>query len=201
LGEHVVLDEDGGIVPVTLTLTPEAKAAWIQFHDRIESELKVGGSLCDVRDVASKTADNACRLAAIFQVYEYGKSAVALPAFEPAARIAEWHLTEARRFFGEVVMPEESVLATRLESWIVEYCQRRGVSSVPVSTIQNSGPSKLRPKVALETTVRALEVLGRVRQVKGQGKAQIVEINPGLLATAIIANPAIIAQAARKAVI
>jgi putative DNA primase/helicase len=201
LGEHVVLDEDGGIVPVTLTLTPEAKAAWIQFHDRIESELKVGGSLCDVRDVASKTADNACRLAAIFQVYEYGKSAVALPAFEPAARIAEWHLTEARRFFGEVVMPEENVLATKLETWIVEYCQRRGVSSVPISAIQNSGPSKLRPKVALETTIRALEELGRVRHVRGQGKAQIVEINPALLATAIIANPAIMARFAKKAVI
>jgi hypothetical protein len=201
LNMPVSFDESGTLTPAVLSLTTDARSAWIRFHDGIECELKIGGTLVDVRDVASKCADNATRIAAILHVVEHGLGAVGLPAFESAAQIAEWHLTEARSFFGEVVQPEENVLTNRLESWLVEYCRRRGVSSVPISTIQNSGPSKLRPRLALETTLAALAELGRARLVQPHGKAKVVEINPALLATAIIANPAIIAQSTKKAVI
>jgi putative DNA primase/helicase len=46
--------EQGGLDPVMLSFTPEAKEAWIAFHDAIETDLKAGGELYDVRDVASK---------------------------------------------------------------------------------------------------------------------------------------------------
>ena len=201
LNMPVTIDEKGGLTPVVLTLTPEAKAAWIRFYNRIELELKIGGTLCDVRDVASKIADNACRIAAIFQVFEHGVGAVGLQAFEAGACVAEWHLTESRRFFGEVAMPEENAEAAMLDSWLLAYCRERCISSVPVSTIQKAGPSKLRGKVALESTVAALEELGRARLVNPQGKAKVVEINPALLAVAIIAVNAVIAHSAKKAVI
>jgi putative DNA primase/helicase len=58
-----------------LPLTPEAKAAWVEYHNEIESELSSGGELYDVRDVASKSADNAARLAALFQMFEQGMAA------------------------------------------------------------------------------------------------------------------------------
>jgi putative DNA primase/helicase len=108
---------------------------------------------------------------------------------------------EARRFFGEVAMPEENAEAAMLDRWLLEYCRKRGVSSVPVSTIQKSGPSKLRGKVALESTVAALTELGRARFVNPQGKAKVVEINPALLAAAVIAVNAVMAQPARKVVL
>ena len=59
-----------------LSLTPEAKAAWVEYHDAIESELSSGGELYDVRDVASKSADNAARLAALFQMFEGAGGAI-----------------------------------------------------------------------------------------------------------------------------
>jgi putative DNA primase/helicase len=201
LNEPLNIDEDGGLNPVVLALTSEAKKAWIQFHDQIEGELAIGGSLCDVRDVASKIADNACRMAAIFQVFEHGMSAVGLPAFESAARIVEWHLNESRRFFGEYAMSEENMEAATLDRWLLEYCRTWGVSSVQVSTIQKSGPSKLRGKVALESILQTLEELGRARLAKGQGKTKHVEINPALLATAVIAVSAVIARGTKKAII
>ena len=201
LNMPVNIDEHGGLTPVVLPLASEAHGAWIKFHDRIESELKIGGALCDVRDVASKIADNACRIAAIFQVFEYGLGAVGLSAFDAGARIAEWHLTEARRFFGEVAMPEENAKAELLDSWLLAYCRGRGVSSVPVSTIQKAGPSKLRGKVELDSTIAALAELGRARLANPQGKAKVVEINPALLAAAVIAVNAVVAQPTRKAVI
>lgn len=61
LDQPVPIDETGALTPPTLPMTVEAKAAWVGFHDAIESELASGGELYDVRDVASKSADNAAR--------------------------------------------------------------------------------------------------------------------------------------------
>jgi putative DNA primase/helicase len=39
LSQPAPLDENGGLVPVLLTLTTEAKAAWVVFHDAVESKV------------------------------------------------------------------------------------------------------------------------------------------------------------------
>lgn len=94
LNDPAPMGEDGALSPVLLSMTPEAKEAWVAFHDAIESELRTGGELCDVRDVASKTADNAARLAALFHVFSSansrnsGGNAINLESFEGASRIA-----------------------------------------------------------------------------------------------------------------
>ena len=59
LNQAAPIDDDGALHPAMMALTPEAKAAWVAFHDDIESMLASGGELSDIRDVASKTADNA----------------------------------------------------------------------------------------------------------------------------------------------
>lgn len=109
------LNDQGGLDPAMLTFTPAAKAAWIAFHDAIEAELKSGGELYDVRDVASKTADNAARLAALFHGFSHSiGGAVDVDSFDSASRIAAWHLSEARRFFGELALPVELANAARI---------------------------------------------------------------------------------------
>ena len=67
LNQPVPIDEDDGFLsPPVMGLTPGAKAAWVTYYNTVESELVIGGELYDVRDVASKTADNAARLGALF---------------------------------------------------------------------------------------------------------------------------------------
>jgi len=66
------------LTPLMLTLTPEAKMAWIAYHDAVEAQLAIGGELFEIKDVASKSADNATRLAALFHVFEDGIGAVEL---------------------------------------------------------------------------------------------------------------------------
>ena len=72
LSQPEPIDDDGALTPAMLSLSPEAKRAWVEYHDAIERELASGGELYDVRDVASKSADNAARLAALFQMFEHG---------------------------------------------------------------------------------------------------------------------------------
>jgi len=180
LAQPSPINDDGALTPIMLPMQPDAKAAWIVFHDAIETELVCGGELYDVRDVASKTADNAARLAALLQVFEHGHSAVSIEAFESASRITAWHLNEARRFLGELALPTEVAGAGRLDAWLLDYCRREGSDTVPVRKVQQFGPSGLRGKAAMEVALEGLKDLGRVRCVK-DGKRRTIQLNPMLL--------------------
>ena len=64
------IDETGILRPVMLGLDASAKEIWVEFHNIVESELLPGGDMAEARDVASKAADNAARLAALYHVFE-----------------------------------------------------------------------------------------------------------------------------------
>lgn len=181
LDAPVPMAEDGGLTPVVLSLDPEAYQLWREFHDTVEGELGDGGELYDVRDVASKAADNAARLAALFQVIQHGMGgAVGSAAFDGASRIVSWHLNESRRFFGELAMPPELANAARLDRWLIADCQRGRTHIVSRRKIQNMGPHGLRDKAALDAALKELTEAGRVR-VTESGRKRDVYVNPALL--------------------
>lgn len=182
LEQDVSIDEDGALSPPVLPLAADTKDAWVMFHDAIEGELRSGGELYDVRDVASKTADNAARIATLFQIFEHGSGgAIGLVAFEGASRIAAWHLHEARRFYGELALPEEQADAARLDSWLLDYCRREKTNIVPRREVQrNVTPGHLRQKIALDSALAELEEAGRVQLVR-DGRRKEIYINPALL--------------------
>jgi putative DNA primase/helicase len=178
LNQPAPIDEDGALTPAMLSLAPDAKAAWREYHDAIESELASGGELHDVRDVASKSADNAARLAALFQVFEHGMGAIGVDSFERASRIVAWHLSEARRFFGELALPAELADAARLDSWLIEYCKRERTHMVGKNHVRQHGP--LRDGARLDTAIRELVALDRLRLVR-DGKRLTIQVNPALV--------------------
>jgi hypothetical protein len=81
-------------------------------------------------------ADNAARLAALLQVFEHGIGVIGDEVMESAARLAAWHLTEARRFFGELAIPPGTLAAIQLERWLKAHCRERGVTAVPRRDVQ-----------------------------------------------------------------
>jgi len=178
LNQAVPIDENGSLTPQMLTLTPEAKAAWIGYHDSIEGELASGGALYDVKDVASKSADNATRLAALFHVFEGGMGAVSADAFERASQIAIWHLSESRRFFGELALPAEMADAVRLDKWLIEYCRREQTHCVGRRHVQQHGA--VRDGARLNAAIGELESLDRI-QLRKDGKQRSIWLNPALL--------------------
>ncbi|MDP2830382.1 MAG: DUF3987 domain-containing protein [Sulfuricellaceae bacterium] len=178
LDQPAPIDEDGALTPPMLPLTPEAKAAWVAYHNAIESELSSGGELYDVRDVASKSADNAARLAALFQIFEGAGGAIGADAFEGASRIAAWHLNEARRFFGELALPAELADAARLDSWLIEHCRQGRTHFVGKNHVRQHGA--IRDGARLDAAIRELAELDRLRLVK-DGKRLTLQLNPALL--------------------
>ena len=182
LEQPVTIDEHGALSPVVLSLDPEAKRVWVRFHDDIERQLCTGGELSEVRDVASKAADNAARLAALFHAVELGPGdAVGPKTLENAARIVAWHVNEARRVFGGLALSPELTDTARLDRWLVHYCRHKGVQVVSRRELQrNVTPVHLRKGTALDDALKALEEVHRVRQ-RTTDRRKDIQINPVLL--------------------
>lgn len=180
LNQPAPIDDDGTLTPAMLSLAKNAKDAWVEYHDTIETQLGSQGDLCDVKDVASKSADNAARLAALFHLFEYGKDRadVELDSFERAIPIAAWHLSEAQRFFSEFTLPKELADAARLDSWLIDHCRQGQTHMVGKNHVRQRGP--LRDTARLDAAIRELINLDRLR-LEQDGKRLTIHLNPALM--------------------
>ncbi len=166
----------------TLSLSAEAREVWVQYHNDVEHELRTGGDMQDYKDIASKSADNAARIAGLFHLFNGGDvlDDVQADTLQAACVLAGWHLYEARRFFGEVALPEEQNNAAMLHQWLVEYCQKHNTDHIGKNTVRRHAPNKLRNKAALEDALVTLEQAHHIRRIT-EAKTEYLEINPSLL--------------------
>ena len=168
-------DGDRGLEPPMMEFSSDGRAAWIEVYNEIEADLGSDGELSELRDVASKAADNIARMGALFALYQE-EGTITSDSVGRAFRIVIWHLHEAKRFFGEIQSNPQDLLAAKLDAWLLK--QRK--AGIPKSEILTHGPNPLRKKETLDTVLAELGKLHRVRIVL-EGKKQIVEINPTLL--------------------
>jgi len=181
LDHELTVDDKGNLSPVMLELSQDAKNTWRAFHDDVEAELRPGGDMAEARDVASKAADNAVRLAALFHVFEEGiEGTIKEEHMMAGAIISGWHLYEARRFMGEIAVDANIYNSMKLDTWLVGYCKQHRVPGVSRKDIQQNGPSCTRRKINLDAALGELVEAGRAREVK-EGRQKMVEINPSLL--------------------
>jgi len=179
LSAPIDMDEDGTLHPTVLSLSSEAKAIWIAYHDEVETQLSAGGEFADVRDVASKSADNAARLAALLHVFDHGgSSTIGVDAMEAGCMVAAWHLQEAKRFFGEIGLPQELSDALRILSWLREYGQTHSPLEVSTRDLQRLGP--VRNKTRFSAAMAELRGTHHIRLMT-LGKRKLVQVNPKLM--------------------
>jgi len=176
----LTLDAQGGVQPAVLDLAPAAHATWVRAHDAIERALGPSGDYADIRDVASKAAENLARLAALFHALEHGpQGAIGDAAVRSAELIVTWHLHEARRLLADLDMPPDLATALRLDAWLRGEAQRIGDNRIPTTRIYQYGPAGVRDSKAFRTVLALLAERGRARLL-GEGRRRFVLINPGL---------------------
>lgn len=181
LDNPLAFNENGELTPAMLELSPDAKKIWVAFHDDVEAELRPGRDMAETKDVASKAADNAARLAALFHLFENSiEGTIGPDHMRAAAAITGWHLYEARRFMGEIALDAGVGNAVKLDAWMIGYCKQNKVMGVSTRDIQREGPSCTRTKALLDVALEKLIESGRAREGK-DGRRKIIEINPALL--------------------
>jgi putative DNA primase/helicase len=160
-----------------LHLSDAAQDVWIDYHDSIEVELREGGDLRDIRDIASKTADNAARIAALFHVFEGKTGAIDAETMGSACTLAFWHLNESLRFFGQMSQPKNMRDAARVEEWAIRYLRGMDTDTISRREIQNRG---LRDGKSLDDALKELIDLGRARLIT-DGKKKLVQFRAEVL--------------------
>lgn len=152
-----------------LELSPDAKVYLLNFGNYIESHLAPGGMFCEVGDAASKTAENAVRIAGLFHLFLKQEGQISQDLVRRACEIAEWHLHEFRRLF---VSPPEVPLSiqdpTALDACLRRQFQQFGRSSYTRSSLQAYAPAALRKNksrlIAAAETLINYGVMGRFQQ-------------------------------------
>jgi 5S rRNA maturation endonuclease (ribonuclease M5) len=164
-----------------LHLSKAAKNLWVEFHDRIELQLAPGGDFTEIRDVASKAADNVARLAAIFHVYEHGiEGEINENHMERATRIIEWHLHSARDYLAAAKEKEQINEFDMLKNWLINECIKNEANAIKYSTALQSGPNPLRKKDILAKVLDGLVNANIVRITVSEG-TKFIDLNPALL--------------------
>jgi hypothetical protein len=162
-----------------LELTPDGERAWIDYYNRVESELRVGGYLEDIRDHGSKLPEIAARLAALFHYFGGCEGNISANTVYQATQVCEWYMYEFKRLFGsKPEVPPEIQDASELESWLHNLCQRFPTTAwLNRNMISQYGPNKLRNKFRRDA---ALTVLWHQQKVgfDALGKTKIVQLNP-----------------------
>lgn len=155
------------LTPRALDMTDEAKAAWIAFHDRIEAAMAPDGPLEGLRDVASKAAENAARIAGVLTIVEDADdSTIDAEDMAAACELMTWHITEALRLSGSIRQPPALRSAIKLLEWL----RSRRAAEISLREIMRTGPNAVRAKAEAEAALSKLEEHGWiVRQGDGRG--------------------------------
>ena len=134
-----------------------------------------------MRDVASKTADNAARIAALFHLYEHDpEGSISVEHIQQAGTLAIWHLHEARRLLFDLQNNTEIRKAALLDSWLINWCKQQGTDRVNRTEIMRRGPNSIRKAEHLAAPLLELQELNRIRVIE-DGRSKTIVLNPAVL--------------------
>ena len=128
-----------------------------------------------MRDVAAKSAENACRLAALFHVWAHGPvGTINSIDMERGVVVARWFLYEARRILCGSADQKAAENGTLLARWIESRAEPPAMQDV-----LQFGPYRMRKKSARDETTGYLTAKHWLRTKVRAGKTVLV-LNPKL---------------------
>ena len=85
--------------PDDLHMTPEARAAWVQFYNQVEQAQAPGGELASARPFASKAAEHAARIAGVVALVERS-NCIDFAHIQGGIELSSFYLNEHLRLTG-----------------------------------------------------------------------------------------------------
>ena len=164
-------------------LDRQAHSCWARFHDEVEEFMGGDEQYASIRDVASKAAENAARLACCMHVFsDSPESSISVTTMADACVLMRWYLGEAARFGRTTDVPEAIQQAEKLEEWLVREWRKRKGQSLTVNMARQSGPNALRVRSKFDAAIDLLKDHGRIRVYKEPGsKTEYILLAPAVL--------------------
>jgi putative DNA primase/helicase len=166
------LDEDGALEPPILRLEPAAVEVWRQLHDDVERELGSRGEFSELPDFGAKIAEQGARVACVLHVFQNGPTGrIGQDTMLAGAKIALWHLHEARRVLGMVGHAGEAADAQLLLEWLTQRPEPATLRDI------QRGLYRMHDKERRDRAVTMLVDHGLARVVK-HGQSEKIVLNP-----------------------
>ena len=155
----------------TLSFGLAAKQKWVVFFNSVETGLKSQGQWAEINDFASKAAENAARLAALFHLFDGCSGEISLEHTEQAIELIHWHLQEARRLLSPPPISAQHEDAQKLMKWILS----KSLQETTPRSIQQSSPLRIK-----EQRNNAIAILIEHHWIRKtiKNKQTIIEVNP-----------------------
>jgi hypothetical protein len=153
------------LVPRGLSLTHEARQAWVAYADHIEHSIAPGGALEPIRGLANKLPEHAARLAGVLTLVG-NLNAPEIDGEHMAAgiKLAEHYATEALRLFSAGLISGDLRLAQRLLNWL----QREWTGpTVSLPDVYQLGPNPIQDAFTARRIVKVLADHGWLIPVPG----------------------------------
>ncbi len=142
------------LVPKPLSLSPGAERIVVEYYNKIERASGSGGAFAHMDGTASKTAEQACRIAGNFQIFADLKAeCVDEAAMQDGCALAQWYLQEMKRLRDVGLVSSEMREAEHLRKWL--FAQRKG-QIVTARDIARNGP---RPTLCAEKARQLMSIL------------------------------------------
>lgn len=141
----------------------EASEELIRIYNKIEKEIRVGGSYERARDHASKLIENISRVAASLHFFESGGAEISLSELLSAEKIVMGCSVMYKRLFS--FSPEVVTDADALISWLQARCDSPLFRRTKKNDILQRGPVALRRATRLNRAVEYLVEKGLVKEV------------------------------------
>lgn len=166
--------------PRRLGLSPDARALLARFHDAIEAQQAPGGDLSGLTGTASKSAEQAARIAGVLTLWADLEAAqVQAETMADAIALAQFYLAEALRLSNSAIVSKEIDTAEALRKWLLEGWPH---DEVVKSDVVQMGPNALRESPKAQAALDLLERHGwliRLEQgakVRGKSRRQAYRI-------------------------
>jgi hypothetical protein len=149
--------ETGGLQLRCLPLSAEARALLVQYHDRVERSQSYGGDMANLTGTASKSAEQAARIAGVLTLWrDLEAQEVAAADMADAIDLARFYLLEASRLAEVANVSAVIDRAEQLRGWL----ERRPEPEVLVRDVVNGGPNALRDSDRARAAIAKLEENG-----------------------------------------
>lgn len=149
----------------TVTMSSGSARAWNHYYNQIEGTIEPMGKFADIRDGASKAAENIARLACLFQAFESCESPedwqIGENMVHGADFICMWYLNHFKGIFGQQsALSADTQNANELMAWLERTWATRNNYAIPKNEVRQLGPNKIRNKDKLEIALDILQKQG-----------------------------------------
>ena len=147
--------EDKELEPPVLSLSNGARELLLQYYEATEKGQIDGGEYSNIRAYASKSAEQAARIAGVLSLWgSLNVSEITLTTMANGIALAQFYLGEAKRLADAAVVSEKANRADALRLWLLNSWEHEDI--LP-SDVVKYGPNALRDTQKAKEAMAVLE--------------------------------------------